>query len=127
MVACKGGGDGATPPDAAPDAAKPERVKSTRRGLASSYGSQFAGRRTASGSPYNPAELSAAHLTLRFGTRIRVTRVDRLGRAVSAPVIVTVNDRGPYAPDRVIDLSEAAARRLGLWGTVGRVRLEVLE
>jgi len=77
---------------------------STQRGLASWYGES---QMTASGERFDRHALTAAHRTLRFGTRVRVTN-ERNGRSV----IVRVNDRGPYARGRIIDLSEAAARAL---------------
>ncbi len=92
-------------------------------GLASYYGAQFHGRRTASGERFDQHAMTAAHRTLRFGTRLRVTHA-RNGQSV----IVTVNDRGPFVRDRIIDLSRAAARRLGMLGAgVAPVRLEVVE
>ncbi len=82
----------------------------TESGLASWYGRAFAGKRTSSGTRFNPMQLTCAHRTLPLGTRLLVTSQDT-GRSV----IVTVNDRGPYAgPDRIIDLSTAAATRLGM-------------
>jgi rare lipoprotein A len=95
-------------------------------GIAAHYASRFAGRRTASGERYDPGALTAAHRSLPFGTLVRVTRIDRDGAAVAGPIVVRINDRGPYAPARVIDLSGAAARRLGMWGGIARVRLEVI-
>jgi rare lipoprotein A len=101
---------------------------STEHGMASYYGNSFAGRPTASGEPYRPSALTAAHRTLPLGAVVRVTRVDRDGRPVAEPIIVRINDRGPYARGRVIDLSTAAARRLHMIGDgVARVKLEVLE
>lgn len=81
------------------------------RGIASWYGSKFHGRRTACGERYNMHELTAAHPTLPFGTRVGV-RNTRTGREV----VVRINDRGPYARNRVIDLSYAAAREVGVVG-----------
>jgi rare lipoprotein A len=79
------------------------------RGSASYYANSLAGNPTASGVPYDPGVLSAAHRSLPFGTRVRVTRTD----AAVTPVCVTVNDRGPYAGrQRIIDLSRLAAERL---------------
>jgi rare lipoprotein A len=78
-------------------------------GLASYYGSGFAGRPTASGERFNPAALTAAHRTLPFGTRLKVTN-PRNGRSV----VVRINDRGPFHRSRVIDLSQEAARQIGL-------------
>jgi rare lipoprotein A len=91
--------------------------------MATFYASRFAGRRTASGERYDPGALTAAHRTLPLGTVVRVTRVDGSGGAV----LVRINDRGPYASGRIIDLSLAAARRLQmLQAGVVRVRLEVV-
>jgi rare lipoprotein A len=78
-------------------------------GMASFYGSELAGRRTASGERFNPADLTAAHRTLPFGTRIRVTNP---GNGQS--VVVRINDRGPFHGNRLIDLSREAAERIGL-------------
>jgi rare lipoprotein A len=91
--------------------------------MATYYANRFAGRRTASGERYDPGELTAAHKTLPLGTVVRVTRADGDGPAV----VVRINDRGPYASGRIIDLSLAAAKRLGmLKAGVVRVRVEVL-
>lgn len=79
------------------------------RGKASYYHLRFNGRRTASGQRYDDAALTAAHRSLPFGTRVLVTSA-RNGRSV----VVTINDRGPFLKSRVIDLSGAAARALGL-------------
>jgi rare lipoprotein A len=96
-------------------------------GMASYYASRFHGRRTANGERYNENAMTAAHRKLPFGTMVRVTRVDAAGVPVGPPVIVRINDRGPYARGRVIDLSLAAARRLQmLRAGVVRVQLEVL-
>ncbi len=112
----------AAEPAPEPEVAAPaERVVSVRRGIASHYGAQFAGRRTASGELYDPSEFSAAHRTLPFGTRVRVSRVGG-----GPAVIVRINDRGPFSEGKLIDLSAAAARELGMMGTVARVRMEVL-
>jgi rare lipoprotein A len=78
-------------------------------GTASWYGPKFKGRRTASGETFDPAEYTAAHRTLPFGTRVKVSRGDR-------SVVVRINDRGPFARGRVIDVSQAAAGDLGLIG-----------
>lgn len=77
--------------------------------VASWYGNEFHGRRTASGQVFDQEQLTAAHKTLPFGTRLRVTNL-RNGRSV----FVTVTDRGPYARNRQLDVSFGAARRLGL-------------
>jgi rare lipoprotein A len=78
-------------------------------GAASWYGRELAGRPTASGEPFRPGLRTAAHPTLPFGTVLRVTRTDT-GRSVR----VVVNDRGPYAKGRIIDLAQRAARRLDM-------------
>lgn len=78
-------------------------------GVASYYGNGFAGRRTASGERFNPAQLTAAHRTLPFGTMVLVTN-PRNGKSVT----VRINDRGPYSHSRSIDLSRAAAEQIGL-------------
>ncbi|MXO71444.1 septal ring lytic transglycosylase RlpA family protein [Alteraurantiacibacter buctensis] len=78
-------------------------------GMASYYGRELAGNRTASGEAFDPTDLTAAHRTLPFGTRLRVTN-QRTGLSV----IVRVNDRGPYARGRVLDISHAAAQQIGM-------------
>jgi rare lipoprotein A len=89
-------------------------------GDASWYGPNFVGRPTASGETFDPRMLTAAHRTLPFGTRVRVTHLDN-GRSVT----VRINDRGPFAHGRIIDLSRAAAEAIGLIEQgLGRVRLE---
>ncbi|HEY0712418.1 MAG TPA: septal ring lytic transglycosylase RlpA family protein [Polyangia bacterium] len=95
-------------------------------GIASHYHARFTGRKTASGVPYRPNEMTAAHLRLPFGTVVRVTRIDKHGRRVAGPIEVVINDRGPYAKGRVIDRSERAARQLGLYNDIARVRLEIV-
>ena len=88
--------------------------------IASYYGQEFTGRRTASGERFNPNAMTAAHRTLRFGTRVRVTN-SRNGRSV----IVRINDRGPFVKGRSIDLSSGAARAIGI-GTSAHVRIQVI-
>jgi len=91
-------------------------------GLASYYGSDFDNQKTASGERFALEKMTAAHRTLPFGTRVRVTNVQN-GRSV----VVRINDRGPFVKGRVLDLSHAAARQIGLIGAgVGRVRFHVL-
>lgn len=89
------------------------------RGLASWYGRKFHGRSTASGETYNMYAMSAAHKTMPLPSYARV-RNPANGRAV----VVRVNDRGPFHPGRVIDLSYTAALKLGLLGGVGAVEVE---
>ena len=86
-------------------------------GIASYYAS---GTRTASGARFNPDGLTAAHRSLPFGTRVRVTN-----RANGHSVVVVINDRGPFVGGRVIDLSRGAARAIGMGG-LAPVSLEVL-
>jgi rare lipoprotein A len=95
---------------ALPDDLKPPKTaRSLGRGEASYYHDSLAGNPTASGDPYHPGALTAAHRKLPLGSKVRVTNLDN-GRVV----VVEVNDRGPFAKGRVIDLSRAAARRLGM-------------
>ncbi len=96
-------------------------------GIASHYAERFSGRPTASGAPYRPSAMTAAHRTLPLGTRVRVTRIDRSGARIAGPIEVMINDRGPYAKGRIIDLSSAAARQLGIYGGIARVRIEIIE
>jgi rare lipoprotein A len=88
--------------------------------IATYYGHEFAGRRTASGERFNPGAMTAAHRTLRFGTRVRVTNAHN-GRSV----IVRINDRGPFVKGCAIDLSSGAARAIGM-GSTAHVRLDVI-
>jgi rare lipoprotein A len=91
-------------------------------GMASYYGAAFTGRRTASGERFDPRALTAAHRELPFGTRLRVTNLEN-GRSIT----VRVNDRGPFASGRIVDLSWEAARALDMLRSgVAHVRLEVL-
>jgi rare lipoprotein A len=88
-------------------------------GMASYYGNE-SGSRTASGQRMNAGAMTAAHRTLPFGTKLRVTHGDR-------SVVVTINDRGPFVRGRVLDLSTGAARAIGLTSRgVGRVVAEVM-
>ncbi|MBN9597847.1 MAG: septal ring lytic transglycosylase RlpA family protein [Afipia sp.] len=87
-------------------------------GKASFYGNE-SGSRTASGQRFNQEAMTAAHRTLPFGTRVKVTHAGR-------SVVVTINDRGPFIRGRVLDLSKGAARAVGLTGRgVGHVVAEV--
>lgn len=91
-------------------------------GMASWYGREFAGRRTASGERFDPSGYTAAHRSLPFGSKVRVTN-ERTGDSV----VVRINDRGPFTRSRVIDVSQAAARELGLIGPGhGRVSLSLI-
>jgi rare lipoprotein A len=91
-------------------------------GLASYYARSLEGRLTASGARYDGRALTCAHRTLPFGTRVRVTDLET-GRSV----VVRVTDRGPFAEGRIVDLSWAAASRLGILARgIARVRVEPL-
>jgi len=91
-------------------------------GLASWYGQRHQGHATASGEAFDMNKLTAAHRTMPFGTRLRVTNVEN-GRSV----VVRVNDRGPWVSDRVLDVSQAAAKTLGMTGDgVTKVEIVVL-
>lgn len=108
-VACSGNRKASTP--AAPSVGVP-----IERGIASWYGPKFHGRLTANGERYNMNELTAAHPSLPFNTKVGV-RNTRTGREV----VVRINDRGPFSKNRIIDLSYAAAREIGVvaQGTAG--------
>lgn len=94
----------------------------TATGEASYYADKFIGRSTSSGERYDPRAMTAAHRTLPFGTKVRVTRLSD-GRSV----VVRINDRGPFVRGRIIDLSHAAAGRLGiLQEGVATVQIEVV-
>jgi peptidoglycan lytic transglycosylase len=98
---------------------RPSAREPIAEGYASWYGGALRGHLTANGERFNPSALTAAHRTLPFGTCLHVENVDN-GRSVD----VRVNDRGPYVSGRIVDVSEAAARRLDmLHEGVGRVRL----
>jgi rare lipoprotein A len=91
-------------------------------GQASWYGPGFYGNRTANGEVFRPGTMTAAHRTLPFGTRVRVTNL-RNGRVA----VVRINDRGPFHGNRVIDLGHGAAKELGVLSSgVASVKLEVL-
>jgi rare lipoprotein A len=92
-------------------------------GTVSWYGRELAGRKTASGDIFDPAALTMAHRTWPLGTQVKVTNLRN-----QRSVVVTVNDRGPYTPGRIADLSEAAARQIGMVRSgVTQARLEVLD
>jgi rare lipoprotein A len=104
------------PPPPAPPEQKPildtsalDTATPNQTGVASWYGDEWQGRLTASGKPFDDSKLTAAHRTLPLNTRVRVTNL-KTGRSVE----VTITDRGPYIDGRVIDLSKAAAKKLGM-------------
>jgi rare lipoprotein A len=99
-------------------------AQTTETGLATYYNDKYHGRNTASGEKYDKEALTAAHKTLPFGTKVRVTRIDG---GNSNSVVVKINDRGPFHHDLIIDLSRAAAEPLGLVKDgKGMVKMEVL-
>jgi rare lipoprotein A len=116
-----------------PDTAKPEETRPahttsgkillTLEGVASYYADDYNGKQTSNGEVFNMSDLTAAHRTFPFGTKVRVTNLEN-----KKSVVVRVNDRGPFKEGRIIDLSLAAAKELDLirMGTA-KVKLEVLE
>jgi len=91
-------------------------------GVASWYGEPFHGRPTSSGEIYDMNDLTCAHPSLPFGTRLRVQNLDN-GRTAT----VRINDRGPFAKERIVDVSKRAAEELGMIGPgTARVRITVL-
>ncbi len=93
-----------------------------QEGLASWYGGKFQGRQTANGEIFDTNKFTAAHKTLAFGTVVKVTNLEN-GKST----VVRINDRGPFIPGRIIDLSRAAAAAIGLAGKgVAKVRVEEL-
>ena len=100
---------------------KTKQVKTKQVGLASWYGTRHQGRKTASGERFSRQQLTAAHRSLPLGTKVKVTNL-----RTKRQVVVKINDRGPYAGGRrIIDLSEAAAKRIGLLEH-GTERVEVV-
>ena len=92
-------------------------------GMASYYATKFHGRQTASGETFNMYALTAAHRKLSFGTKVRVTNLSN-----NKSVTVKINDRGPYAKARIIDLSYAAASKIGMIKSgVAKVRVDILK
>ena len=91
-------------------------------GAASYYADSLHGNSTASGEPYDRNAMTAAHRTLAFGTKVRVTNLDN-GKSV----VVRINDRGPHVKSRIIDLSGASAEKLGMLDAgVAIVRIEIV-
>ncbi len=101
----------------------PSNQEEIIQGKASYYADKFEGRPTASGELYRAAELTAAHRTLPFGTMVQVTNTRN-----KKSVIVRINDRGPHVQDRIIDVSRAAAEKLGFISQgITRVTIEVVK
>ena len=98
----------------------PAKSSAVETGIAAVYSDKLQGRKTASGEPYDRALLTAAHKTLPFGTRVKVTHKRNT-------VTVRINDRGPFTAGRIVDLSPAAATVLGIDPRgIGQVRLELV-
>jgi len=91
-------------------------------GMASWYGKKFHGRKTASGERFNMYKMTAAHRTLPFGSKVKVTSIEN-----KKSVVVRINDRGPFTKGRIIDLSYSAAKKIDMIKKgVVKVRIEVL-
>ena len=102
--------------------ARPQLPPGVQVGMASWYGGKHHGGPTASGERFDKNSLTAAHRTLKMGTRVKVIR-----KKNNRSVVVRINDRGPYSKGRIIDLSEAAARALDMIDDgIAQVRIEVL-
>ena len=106
------------PPAARETTMKPT-IKAVQRGNASWYGPGFLGKKTANGDTFNQAELTAAHKTFPLGSKAKVTNLKN-GKTVE----VEITDRGPFVAGRIIDLSRAAAEKLGIIGP-GRAYVQV--
>jgi rare lipoprotein A len=109
----------ASAPRSQPSGAASAMPSGSMVGIASYYGKQYHGRKTASGERFNMHELTAAHRTLPFGTNLKVTNL-----ANDRSVVVRINDRGPFKRDRILDLSLEAARRLQMV-TAGTARVRI--
>ncbi len=104
-------------------AAQPGKALLTLEGIASYYADDFNGKKTANGETYDMNGLTAAHRSLPFGTKVRVTNLDN-----GKQVVVRINDRGPFQLSRIIDLSLGAAKELDMIAKgTAKVKLEVIE
>jgi rare lipoprotein A len=116
-------GENTRSPDTTDQGPSPNANAELEVGVASYYAHKYHGRTTANGEMFDMHALTAAHLTYRFGTRVKVTHMEN-GRSV----IVRINDRGPFVKGRVIDLSLAAAEELDMIESgLARVSLEILD
>lgn len=99
------------------------QVGFTQEGMASYYANEFEGRTTASGERFSHKKATCAHMSIPFGALIKITNLEN-----NTTAIVRVNDRGPFVPDRIVDVSQSVAERLGMIGkgTV-KVRIEVVD
>lgn len=92
-------------------------------GIATYYGDEFHGKKTASGEVYNKYEFTCAHRKLPFGTKLKVTNMKN-----KKSVIVKVNDRGPWVKGRIVDLSYAAAKKIGMIADgLVKVKIEIIK
>jgi rare lipoprotein A len=99
------------------------QVGFTQEGVASVYSEKFEGRTTASGESYSFRKATCAHLTIPFGSLVKITNLSN-----NISVVVRVNDRGPFVPDRIIDISRSAAEKLGFAAAgTAKVKIEVIE
>jgi len=104
------------------DTAAASTAESIQTGVASFYASFFHGRKTANGERYDEGALTAAHRSLPFGTRVRVTNLDNM-----KSFLLRINDRGPFVGNRIIDVSRAGAKALGFVSKgLARVKVEVV-
>ena len=100
-----------------------DRGRQVSTGMASYYAAEFSGSRTANGEQFNPSALTAAHRSFAFNSRVTVTNL-----ANGRDVIVRINDRGPWTKGRIIDVSYAAAKAIGMHRSgTAKVRLELLD
>jgi len=110
-------------PSSAPHMQVGGSYSAQEEGMASYYAEEFNGRKTSNGEVFDMNDLTAAHRSLPFQTKVKVTNLDN-GRSV----VVRINDRGPFIEGRIIDLSLAGAKAIGMIGTgTAQVRLEVVE
>ena len=99
------------------------QVGFTQEGMASYFADEFEGRTTASGERFSHKKATCAHASIPFGALVKITNLEN-----NLSAIVRVNDRGPFAPDRIIDVSQSVAQRLGMVGkSLTKVLVEVVE
>ena len=98
-----------------------QSMTAQQTGYACFYSESLCGHTVSSGGKLNCKKMTAAHRTLKFGTQVLVTNLDN-----SKSVVVTINDRGPYSKKDIIDLTPAAAKKIGLDNRQGRVRVKII-
>jgi rare lipoprotein A len=114
---------GCNPPPKAPERKLPEQAYFTETGAGSFYSNRLTGKKTASGGRFTQHDFTAAHQSLPFGTIVKVTNMDN-----GLSIKVAIDDRGPFAKGRVIDLSSAAAQALGIHEEgIATVKLEAFK